>query len=76
MSGVDCVAYGQAAIEAGTPDYGQNGHGLGGLRTDAVDTIANVLHLLAFNLDDDPQSVLASALRHHLAERAEIEARG
>jgi hypothetical protein len=41
------AAYGGAAVVAGTPDFGKNGHDLDGARTDAVDAIANILHHLA-----------------------------
>jgi hypothetical protein len=39
--------YGDEAIRAGTPDYGQNGDDLDALFTDAGDAVANILHKLA-----------------------------
>jgi hypothetical protein len=61
--------FGRAALEAGTPDHGLNGEGTDGCRTDATDTIANVLHWL-HHRGIDPVPVLASAERHFRAEAA------
>ncbi len=49
QSNEERAGYGYAALEAGTSDRGQNSSYEGdpaGVRTDAVDTIANVLHHL------------------------------
>ena len=61
--------FGRAALEIGTPDHGLNGPGTEGCRTDAVDTVANILHWL-HHRGIDPQPVLESASHHF---RAEIE---
>lgn len=55
----DRSIYGDDAMRAGTPDYLSND-----VRTNAVDTIANILHAVS-----DP-TVLNEALRHYVAERA------
>jgi hypothetical protein len=62
--------FGRAALEVGTTDHGLNGGDTDGCRTDAVDTIANVLHWL-HHRGIDPQPVLESASCHF---RAEIQA--
>lgn len=61
--------FGRAALEVGTPDHGLNGTGTDGCRTDATDTIANILHWLRHR-GIDPASVLASAGGHFRAETA------
>lgn len=38
------AGFGQAAIEAGTPDYGRNAE-----EDDAIDAIANILHHLSYH---------------------------
>jgi hypothetical protein len=55
--------FGRAAADAGTPD-----RGLDGDHSDAVDTIANVLHWAAQS-GLDTRAVLQSACRHFCAER-------
>src|SRR4029077_18596245 len=59
--------FGRAAVDVGTPDRGQNDD-----RTDAVDTIANILHWLA-RLDLDPRACLEAATRHFEAEIETVE---
>lgn len=57
--------FGKAAVDAGTPDRGKNDE-----RTDAIDTVANVLHHLDSVGEEDPASILASAVTHYYAEKA------
>lgn len=57
--------YGEHAMLHGTPDYGENDD-----RTNAVDTIANVLHALP--RDADARSIVESALDHYLVEIGEV----
>jgi len=57
--------FGKAAVDAGTPDRGKNDE-----RTDAIDTVANVLHYLDACGEEDPAAILASAATHYLAERS------
>jgi hypothetical protein len=59
--------FGRAAADAGTPD-----RGLDGDHSDAVDTIANVLHWAA-DCGLDTRAVLQSACRHFCAERRPVE---
>jgi hypothetical protein len=61
------VEFGRAAADAGTPD-----RGLDGLRSDAVDTIANVLHWVARS-GVEPRAVVESACRHFRAESHDTE---
>jgi hypothetical protein len=62
------ATFGEAAVDAGTPDRGMNGDGLDADRTDAIDTIANVLHWLnARGIDAD--CATGAALAHFRAER-------
>lgn len=57
-----CAAFGRAAVEVGCPDENEP-------RTNAVDTIANVLHYLAEEGEENPLGVLESASMHFEAER-------
>lgn len=67
------AGFGQAAIEAGTPDYGQDAE-----ETDAVDAISNILHHLSYHaglyetdaedIENMVDRVLASARAQWLAE--------
>jgi hypothetical protein len=41
------ASWGRAAVDVGSPDVGKNGADLDGVRTDAVDAIANILHHVA-----------------------------
>lgn len=69
---MDRVRYGYDAIRAGTPDFGRNGGNDEGTRTDAVDTVANILHLhYLFSLDAREEwalSALGTAAMHFRAE--------
>jgi hypothetical protein len=56
-------AFGGQAVEAGSPDCGQNDD-----RTDAIDTIANILHWLDSRGEPDPAACLPSAATHYFAE--------
>lgn len=57
--------FGRAAVYVGTPDRGQNDD-----RTDAIDTIANVLHFFREHDPDFSAEVLVgSAVFHYLEER-------
>jgi hypothetical protein len=56
--------YGKAAVEAGTPDRGQNDE-----RTDAIDAVANILHHLDDLGEEDPPAILASAVTHYYSEK-------
>ena len=69
------AANGRAAIRAGTPDYGCNGDGMEGLRTDASDAIANILHAVYAASDDmaEVEHVLEWARYHFHAEITEEE---
>lgn len=58
--------FGGKAVDVGTPDRGQNDD-----RTDAGDTIGNVLHWLASTGDEDPLSILVTGRDHYEAELAE-----
>lgn len=61
---VDCMAqFGEAACQAGAPDYGVND-----AETDITDTIANLLHY-ARKMDVDIDTVLCRAQMHFEAER-------
>jgi hypothetical protein len=55
--------YGEAAVDAGTPDRGMNDDS-----TDAADAISNVLHWLAYQGDPDPLAALDRARMHFEAE--------
>jgi hypothetical protein len=59
-----CAQYGRAAVDAGTPDRGQEDE-----RTDAIDTVANILHYLDSRGEQDPPAILASAVTHYYAEK-------
>lgn len=61
--------FGRAAVDVGTPDRGLNDE-----RTDAVDTLANVMHWL-HELGIDPGPALRSACRHFDAEKESVESR-
>lgn len=55
--------YGAAAVEAGSPDHGQNGDDFDGAYTDAGDAIANILHhLFQVNPDQSLDEREAAAL--------------
>jgi hypothetical protein len=56
--------YGKAAVDAGTPDRGQDDE-----RTDAIDAVANILHHLDGLGEEDPPAILASAVTHYYAEK-------
>jgi len=60
--------YGRCALNAGTPDVGQNGSDLIGVTRDAGDTIANVLHMLDLAGHSDPVDVLTTARNNYEAE--------
>jgi hypothetical protein len=55
--------FGKRAVDAGTPDRGDDGD-----RTDAIDTVGNVLHFLASAGEDEPAGMLSSAAAHFYAE--------
>jgi hypothetical protein len=57
------AAFGGRAVEVGSPDRGQNDD-----RTDAIDTITNVLHWLGSRGEGDPAACLSSAAAHYFAE--------
>jgi hypothetical protein len=59
-----CAHYGKAAVDAGTPDRGQNDE-----RTDAIDAVANILHHLDGLGEEDPPAILASAVTHYYSEK-------
>ena len=59
-----CAHYGKAAVDAGTPDRGQNDE-----CTDAIDTVANILHHLDSIGEEDPPAILSSAVTHYYAEK-------
>lgn len=61
--------FGRAAVDVGTADRGHSDE-----RTDAVDTIANVMHWL-HGLEIDPDGVLHSAASHFKAEVETVEKR-
>jgi hypothetical protein len=61
--------FGRAAVDVGTPDRGLNDDS-----TDAVDTVANVMHWL-HEQGIDPALVLRSAARHFDAEKETVESR-
>lgn len=61
--------FGRAAVDVGTPDRGPNDES-----TDAVDTVANVMHWL-HQQGIEPAPVLRLAGRHFEAERETIESR-
>ena len=57
------AAFGKRALDAGTPDRGDDGE-----RTDAIDTVANVLHHLRSVGEPEPAAMLSSAAAHFYAE--------
>lgn len=57
------AAFGLAAVEAGTPDFGQNDG-----NTDAVDAIANILHHIE-EAGGEVEVALGVALGHYWNER-------
>lgn len=59
-----CAQHGRAAVDAGTPDRGQEDE-----RTDAIDTVANVLHYLDSIGEEDPPAILSSAVTYYYAEK-------
>lgn len=59
-----CAQFGKAAVDAGTPDRGQDDE-----RTNAIDAVANVLHHLDSLGEEDPPAILASAVTHYYAEK-------
>ena len=61
--------FGRAAVDVGTPDRGLND-----VSTDAVDTVANVMHWLHAQ-GIVPAPVLQSAARHFDAEKETVESR-
>jgi hypothetical protein len=80
MTNDERAAYGNRAIEAGTPDLGQNGDDHNGRRTDAIDAITNIMHAIAKTAEATgtqiqwgPESfaitMLDSARMHFEAER-------
>lgn len=56
--------FGRAAVDAGTPDRGQNDD-----RTDATDAVANILHYLQSIGEEEPADILSSAATHFFAEK-------
>lgn len=66
MTNEQRARFGEEAVEVGTPDRGQNDD-----RTDAIDTVANILHWLASLGEDDPVGILSSASSHFLVESDE-----
>lgn len=58
------ASFGRAAIDAGTPDRGQNDE-----RTDATDAVTNILHYLATVGEEEPAAILSSAATHFFAEK-------
>jgi len=58
------ASFGRAAIDAGTPDRGQNDE-----RTDATDAVTNILHYLASVGEEEPADILSSAATHFFAEK-------
>lgn len=64
MDNMQRAQYGANAVQMGTPDRGQNDD-----HTDAVDTIANILHFLAVERPEyDARTVAHEALEHFLHE--------
>lgn len=55
--------FGKRALDVGTPDRGDDGD-----RTDAIDTVANILHYLRSVGEDEPAAMLSSAAAHFYAE--------
>lgn len=55
--------FGGRAVDAGSVDRGKSDD-----RTDAIDTVANVLHWLQGIGEDDPAAILNSAASHFFAE--------
>lgn len=56
---------GHFAVAHGTPDDNRDAS----RRERATDAVANVLHYLASQGEDDPPAILSSATSHYLAER-------
>jgi hypothetical protein len=63
------AVHGLSAIDAGTPDRGENDDEEDGDLTDAIDTVANILHWLEHRGCIDPTQILPAAQRHFIAER-------
>jgi hypothetical protein len=63
------AVFGLSAIDAGTPDRGLNDDEENGDLTDAIDTVANILHWLDHRGCKDPLQILPSAQRYFAAER-------
>jgi hypothetical protein len=61
--------FGRAAVDVGTPDRGLND-----ASTDAVDTVANIMHWL-HQQGIEPAPILQSAVRHFEAEKETVESR-
>jgi len=59
-----CADFGKAAVDAGTPDRGQDDE-----RTDAIDAVANILHYLDSIGEEEPTAILASAATHFFADK-------
>lgn len=57
------AAYGLAAMQAGSPDRGEQEE-----RSDAIDAITNILHYLGSVGEDDPTAILSTAASHYLTE--------
>jgi hypothetical protein len=61
-----CAKFGKAAVDAGTPDRGQNTD-----RVDATDAVANILHYLDSLGEPNPVEMLSAAADYYFAEKAE-----
>jgi hypothetical protein len=64
------AAFGEAAAQVGSPDYGMNGSGADGAETDGADAIANLLHWIA-SQGGDVDLALERARRNFDAEHGE-----
>lgn len=63
MTNEDRARYGREAIAVGTPDFTGNDE-----HTNAVDTIANVLHAAALTDTEEAAAIIASAMNHYTCE--------
>jgi hypothetical protein len=66
------AAYGGAAVEVGSPDYGQNGDDSDGITTDAADAIANVLHWLEARGGDVDRAIARAQMNYGAESRGEV----
>lgn len=63
MTNEDRARYGREAMRKGTPDYCVDDD-----HTNAVDTIANVLHAAALTDTEEAAAIIASAMNHYTCE--------